>query len=302
MTDCFLSGHSSSTTIVNLFILQMVLQVVKQGVVGKVTGSLAVPHVGLVICRELATTGTMSAGIMAAYVGLGAMLVAPTFATVPVHVQMLGLSTLVIFIASCHAADRERKRQRDGDDAEPRDVISGNQAYRFPIIASISLCSMFFAFKYLPKAWVSLALTLYGVIFGGFAFAQTLVPALEKIPGLPSLATKEFGHKDYVLVTPLDIISLFLAAPVAVWYYKTRSWLANNILASSLGLTAIDILALGDFKSGAVLLSGLFIYDIFWVFGSKSVFGSNVMVSVAKNFECVNDFSSVRWVRYQCRD
>ena len=28
--------------------------------------------------------------------------------------------------------------------------------------------------------------------------------------------------------------------------------------------------------------SGLFLYDIFWVFGSQPVFGSNVMVSVAK--------------------
>ena len=27
---------------------------------------------------------------------------------------------------------------------------------------------------------------------------------------------------------------------------------------------------------------GLFLYDVFWVFGSKSVFGDNVMVTVAK--------------------
>jgi len=33
------------------------------------------------------------------------------------------------------------------------------------------------------------------------------------------------------------------------------------------------------------MLIGLFLYDIFWVFGSKSVFGSNVMVSVATGVE-----------------
>merc|ERR1712217_948607 len=36
---------------------------------------------------------------------------------------------------------------------------------------------------------------------------------------------------------------------------------------------------------GAIMLVGLFFYDVFWVFGSKPVFGSNVMVSVAKGVE-----------------
>merc|ERR1712100_197175 len=37
--------------------------------------------------------------------------------------------------------------------------------------------------------------------------------------------------------------------------------------------------------TGAIMLIGLFFYDIFWVFGSKSVFGSNVMVTVATKVE-----------------
>ena len=36
-------------------------------------------------------------------------------------------------------------------------------------------------------------------------------------------------------------------------------------------------------QAGAIMMMGLFLYDIFWVFGSKPVFGSNVMVTVAKN-------------------
>ena len=32
-------------------------------------------------------------------------------------------------------------------------------------------------------------------------------------------------------------------------------------------------------------MCSLFFYDVFWVFGSKSVFGSNVMVTVAKGVE-----------------
>jgi minor histocompatibility antigen H13 len=222
---------------------------------------------------------------LGAYAAMGTMLALPAVVSVPVSVQMITLATLVIFAASFHAAERERARQRDGDDAEPRDVITGKQAYRFPFIASISLFSMFVAFKLLPKEWVSFALTMYGVVFGACALANTLAPAVERIPSLPAAFRVEYGHKDYLSFTVVDIICLILASPVAVHYYRTRSWLANNVLAAALGLSAIDLLALGDFQSGAILLSGLFFYDIFWVFGSKSVFGTNVMVAVAKNFE-----------------
>lgn len=43
--------------------------------------------------------------------------------------------------------------------------------------------------------------------------------------------------------------------------------------------TGIALLSLGSYQIGCVLLSGLFVYDIFWVFGT------DVMVTVAKSFE-----------------
>merc|ERR1712039_830701 len=44
-------------------------------------------------------------------------------------------------------------------------------------------------------------------------------------------------------------------------------------------------MGISTWETGAIMLIGLFFYDIFWVFGSKPVFGSNVMVSVAKGVE-----------------
>ena len=44
-------------------------------------------------------------------------------------------------------------------------------------------------------------------------------------------------------------------------------------------LNAIEFLTLNTVLTGVILLGGLFFYDIFWVFGS------NVMVFVAKSFE-----------------
>lgn len=219
------------------------------------------------------------------YVLLAALSLAPIALTVSVPLQMIGEATLIILIASFNAAERERQRKRDGDSAETRDVIKQDQAYRFPLVASGALFGMFLAFKYLPKAWVSLLLTLYGVCFGTLALGALLGQKLASLPGVPDFAKKEYGWKNVFAMSICDVVAVILAAPFGYWYYVTKHWLPNNILACSLALSAVDALALSDFKSGAILLSGLFFYDIFWVFGSKRVFGDNVMVSVAKQFE-----------------
>jgi len=43
--------------------------------------------------------------------------------------------------------------------------------------------------------------------------------------------------------------------------------------------SAIQLLNLDSFKTGMALLAGLFFYDVFWVFGT------DVMVTVAKSFD-----------------
>ncbi|KAK8288595.1 hypothetical protein V6Z12_D07G135700 [Gossypium hirsutum] len=63
------------------------------------------------------------------------------------------------------------------------------------------------------------------------------------------------------------------------WYALQKHWLANNILGLAFCIQGIEMLSLGSFKTGAILLAGLFVYDIFWVFFTP------VMVSVAKSFD-----------------
>jgi hypothetical protein len=43
----------------------------------------------------------------------------------------------------------------------------------------------------------------------------------------------------------------------------------------------MQLVGLNSFRTAAVLLGGLLCYDVFWVFGSPSVVGDNVMLSVA---------------------
>lgn len=64
---------------------------------------------------------------------------------------------------------------------------------------------------------------------------------------------------------PEAIIALPCTAISAVYCWK-RHWLANNLLAMAFGVGGIEQLSLGNVKVGVILLLGLFVYDIFWVF------------------------------------
>ncbi|CAF4822967.1 unnamed protein product [Rotaria socialis] len=77
----------------------------------------------------------------------------------------------------------------------------------------------------------------------------------------------------------IDVGVLFLCVLVGVWYLLKRHWIANNIFGIAFSINAIEILHFNKVLNGVVLLSGLFVYDIFWVFGT------NVMVTVAKSFD-----------------
>lgn len=51
------------------------------------------------------------------------------------------------------------------------------------------------------------------------------------------------------------------------------------MIALCLALNAVSLMGLDSFLTGSIMLGGLFVYDIFWVFGTE------VMVSVARNFD-----------------
>jgi len=72
---------------------------------------------------------------------------------------------------------------------------------------------------------------------------------------------------------------------MAAGFIFSKNWIINNLFGVSFSLLGIKMIGISSYKTGAIMLIGLFFYDIFWVFGSKPVFGSNVMVSVAKGVE-----------------
>ena len=69
------------------------------------------------------------------------------------------------------------------------------------------------------------------------------------------------------------------ASAVGVAYMIWRHWILTNVLGLSLAFHTLRLLQLDQFATGFIVLVGLFLYDIFWVFGT------DVMVTVARSFD-----------------
>jgi len=77
----------------------------------------------------------------------------------------------------------------------------------------------------------------------------------------------------------IDVVAFIPSAITTYFYFQAKYWALNNLLGISFCLQGIQRFSLGTYKIGAILLIGLFFYDIFWVFGTE------VMVTVAKNLD-----------------
>lgn len=231
----------------------------------------------------------------------------------PVSAHML-ITTVVIIYSASHASVTASNVDEDDEDAVPMERMETKDAMMFPVIGSIVLFSLYCVFKYLPKEWVNFVIKGYFCLFGVLVLSQrvrtllaqlmpvSLVRSLEcksiRIPipsfcqsGSSSSSSGDGSDSDddqprptnvndeTVKLTMVDGFGVVIAAVFGFWYVRENHWIANNILGMTFSLQGIELLALGSFLNGAILLSGLFFYDIFWVFGT------DVMVTVAKSFD-----------------
>ena len=79
--------------------------------------------------------------------------------------------------------------------------------------------------------------------------------------------------------TKAEMAAGVVALTLAGYWFKTKHWVLNNGFGIAFCIQGLERISLGSYKVGAILLTGLFFYDIFWVFGTE------VMVTVAKSFD-----------------
>ena len=145
--------------------------------------------------------------------------------------------------------------------------------------------------KIFGKVVVNIALLVYFCFIGMAEIKPLLLRIPESWPlakalrsrDTPAIVTGPIDLKvtkiDAISLTQLDLIALALSGVIALCYAFTQHWLVNNVIGVIFCVFTIQSVFLGDFKRGAILLGGLFFYDIFWVFGT------DVMETVARSID-----------------
>jgi len=226
--------------------------------------------------NETATNATLSGRAAATPEGL---LVAYT--------SLVIMALLPIWFGSFRSVAFNKKQKESGEKIES---MSKKDAAMFPLIASCALFGLYIFFKIFSKEYINLLLALYFFVIGVLCVTNLLSPLVKLVmpASFPNSAyhlmlTEDANDKKEehlnVNFDRMDLVALCLAGAVGVWYLIKKHWIANNIFGLAFSLTGVEMLHLNSFPIGCILLGGLFIYDIFWVFGT------DVMVTVATSFE-----------------
>ncbi|KAJ2804893.1 hypothetical protein H4R21_001461, partial [Coemansia helicoidea] len=172
----------------------------------------------------------------------------------------------------------------DSEDEEESESLSSEDAYWMPVYGSATLLTLFVVLKYLKSEWITLLLSAYVALVGVAAATQVAVCATKRLTGVKlPLFHVHLAHRAktaaHVQFTALHLGAGAGAAALTAFYLWTRNWVASNALGLAASFSAIALLRLDSFKTGMIMLAGLFAYDVFWVFGTP------VMVTVAKGFD-----------------
>lgn len=192
--------------------------------------------------------------------------------------------------------------------------MTSKDAMMFPLIASGALFGlyMFFKVNYITtsssdlnntdlfamkiqifsKEYINLLLTGYFFLLGVLALCHIMTPYAgrflpARIPVVPFhlLFTTEDtpnGPTREIInfrFDTKDVACFAISAVFGIWYLWKKHWVANNIFGMAFAINGVELLHLNSVTTGCILLGGLFFYDVFWVFGT------DVMVTVAKSFE-----------------
>lgn len=205
------------------------------------------------------------------------------FYAMPIALNLIVTSTAIVYIGSHRSLHLLVAEEHGGPKKDEKETISAADAYKFPFIGSAALFGLYIVFKYFDKDTVNLVLSAYFSIVG----VATLTGTVSKfvVQFVPSQSRYGFkrsfpliGEID-ALLNPAELISLVLSIIFSAQYFRTKHYMMNNILGISFCIQSIERISMGSYKIGAILLVGLFFYDIFWVFGT------DVMVTVAKSFD-----------------
>ena len=222
----------------------------------------------------------------------------PNFISTPIGVQLLANSIFVTALGALFSIKLNKSTQEESSslmtrtnatpDEDDDETIGASEAMQFPIIASISLVTLYILINMINKALISGLFSIYICMSAVYALGFYLEHWLtENNIGTYAVLFKVDYNLWYVVgsyhlkydVSMRTINGFAIAFAIASLYMYNGFWVMSNLIGITLSLGAIKLLKIKDAKTGLLVLWGLFFYDIFWVFKT------DVMVSVAKNLD-----------------
>lgn len=206
--------------------------------------------------------------------------------------SLLIMALLPIFFGAFRSVKSHKEMKENSErTGEKPETMTQKDAAMFPIIASCALFGLYLFFQFFSKEHINLLLSVYFFVLGIFALTHMVAPVVTKLIPTNLVPLQNFhlcltegkgDSKSEVLsyeFTTHDLLMLGVSTLIGIWYFMKKHWLANNLFGLAFAVNGVELLHLNNVMTGCILLGGLFFYDIFWVFGT------NVMVTVAKSFE-----------------
>ncbi|CAG0893864.1 unnamed protein product [Cyprideis torosa] len=154
-------------------------------------------------------------------------------------------------------------------------TLDAMQALCLPLGASISLLVMFFFFDSMQ-----ILFALCTAVIATVALAFLLLPMCQYILK-PCLGLNRISLGPCGRYTPPELVSFGVSLTLVCFWILTGHWLLMDAMGMGLCVAFIAFVRLPSLKVSTLLLTGLLIYDVFWVFFSGYFFSANVMVKVA---------------------
>jgi len=207
---------------------------------------------------------------------------------IPISVQLFVSSMACIYIGSRRGIILKEKlsveeRRRSAENMTVRD------AYLFPIYGSVVLVGLYVIYVFIGRNLLNVVLSFHFTVFGFLSLIQVICYHLEKL--FPEWEKVHIFKNSYDLdlgfytrtfnisINKCELFAGILVIPPTIGYFLTKNWLLNNIFGISFSICGIESLVLSTFQTGFILLFGLLIYDVFWVFETE------IMVTVAKSVD-----------------
>jgi minor histocompatibility antigen H13 len=148
---------------------------------------------------------------------------------------------------------------------------------------------LYLLFTYINKDLIKVLLKIYFSYLGMYVLGLFLADQIIERDASQEVVVFErnYGWKiPYLMTEPFsvsfrraDLAGFAVGFIAASVYVFTNNWLLNNLFGISFAVGGIRLLKLNTIEIGFIMLWGLFLYDIFWVFKT------DVMVTVAKSVD-----------------